>query len=49
MGQNEENNYSEEINELTDKIKELESEEKKIDDLIGQVIKIFKIGTRYDQ
>jgi len=37
VGQNEENNYMDEIKELTGKIKELEGEETKIDDLIHKV------------
>lgn len=37
VGQNEENNYKEEINELSGKMKDLESEEKKIDDHIQKV------------
>ena len=39
VGKNEENNYMEEMNELTNKIKILESEEAKIEHLIGEVIK----------
>jgi len=37
VGQNEENNYKEEINELSIKMKELDTEEKKIDDHILKV------------
>jgi hypothetical protein len=37
VGQNEENNYKEEIKELSGKIKDLEGEETKIEDLIQRV------------
>ena len=37
LGQNEENNYKEEINDLSSKMNELDVEEKKIDDHITQV------------
>ena len=35
VGQNEENNYREELNELSHKMKDLETEEKKVDDQIN--------------
>jgi hypothetical protein len=37
VGQNEENNYQEEINQLSVKMKELDTDEKKIDDNIQKV------------